>query len=96
MWFLVLRGDIVAFLGLSHFLRAFHLSGELFQFPYQALVGKTECLHLVCVVVYSFRCTCRRSAIYVALLVLHSWGIGVALACVPSGYHQVLRDQLYL
>ena len=73
----------MAFLGLSHFLRVLHLSGELLQFPYQALVGETECLHLICVIVYSLQCACRRSAIYVALLVLHSWGVGVAPACVP-------------
>ena len=74
----------MAFLGLSHFLRALHLSGELLQFPYQALVGETECLYLVCVIMYSFQCTCRRSAIYVALLALHSWGVGVAPVCVSS------------
>ena len=74
----------MAFLGLSHFLQALHMSGELLYFPYQVLVGETECLHLVCVIMYSFQCAYRRSAIYVALLVLHSWGIGVAPACVPS------------
>ena len=84
MWLFFMRGDIVAFLVLSHFLRPLHLSGKLLQFPYQALVGETECLHLVCVTVYSFQCACRRSAIYVALLILHSWGVGVAPAFVPS------------
>ena len=74
----------MAFLGVSHFLRALHMSGELLYFHYQALVGETECLHLVCVIVYSFQCACRRLAIYVALLVLHSWGNGMAPACVPS------------
>ena len=65
----------MAFLGLSHFLQALHLFGELLQFPYQTLVGETECLHLVCVIVYSFQCACKRSAIYVALLVLHLGGL---------------------
>ena len=74
----------MTFLSLSHFPRVLHLSGELLQFPYQALVGETECLHLVCVIVYSFQCAYRRSAIYVASLVLHSWGVGMASACVPS------------
>ena len=74
----------MAFLGLSYFLRPLHLPGELLEFPYQALVGETECLHLVCVIAYSFQRACRRSAIYVALLVLHPWGIGAAPACVPS------------
>ena len=74
----------MVFLGMSHFLRALHLSCELLQFPYQELVGETECLHLTCIIVYSFQCAYKRSAIYVALLVLHSWGIGAAPACVPS------------
>ena len=84
MWLFFLRGGIVAFLGLSHFLRALHLSGELLQFPYQALVGETECLHLVCVVVYSFQCACRRSAIYVVLLVLYPLRIGLTPASILS------------
>ena len=54
MWLFFLRGGIVAFLGLSHFLQALHLSSESLEFPYQALVGETKCLHLVCVIVYSF------------------------------------------
>ena len=62
----------MAFLGLSYFLRVLHMSGKLLQFPHEELVGETECLHLVCVIVYSFQCAYRRSAIYVALLVLHS------------------------
>ena len=96
VWLLFLRGDVVTFLGLSHFPRVLHLSGELLQFLYQTLVGDTECLHLVSAIVYSFQCSGRRSAICVALLVLHSQGIGVAPARVPSGYHQSLRDQFYL
>ena len=63
MWLLSLRGGVMAFLGLSYFLRALHLPGELLYFPYQALVGETECLHFVCVIVYSFQRACRRSAI---------------------------------
>ena len=63
MWLLSLRGGVMAFLGLSYFLRALHLPGELLYFPYQALVGETECLNLVCVIVYSFQRACRRSVI---------------------------------
>ena len=63
VWLLSMRGGVMAFLGLSYFLRALHLPSELLYFPYQALVGETECLHLVCVIVYSFQRTCRRSAI---------------------------------
>ena len=74
----------MAFLGLSYFLQVLHLSSKLLQFPHQALVGETECLHLVCVIVYSFQCACKRSAIYIALPVLHSWGVGIAPACIPS------------
>ena len=84
MWLFLQRGGIAAFLGLLYFLRALHLSGKLLQFPHQALVGETECLYLVYVIVYRFQCAYRRSAIYVALLVLHSWGIDVAPACIPS------------
>ena len=54
VWLLSLRGGVMAFLGLSYFLRALHLPGELLYFPYQALVGEMECLHLVFVIVYSF------------------------------------------
>ena len=38
----------MAFLGLSQFPRVLHLPGELLKFLYQALVGETKCLHLVC------------------------------------------------
>ena len=74
----------MALLGLSHFMRALHLSGELLQFPYQALIGETKCLHLVCVVVYSLQYARRRLAIYVVLLVLHPLQISLTPAGIPS------------
>ena len=93
---LFLGEGLWAFSGLSCLLGAFHLPSELFQLSQQTLVGEAERLHLICISLYSFWCTFERSAIYVALLVLHPLGIGVAPACVPSGYHQSLRDQLSL
>ena len=78
-------GDsVLAFSGLSRLLGALYLPGELLQFSQQELVGETECLHLIRIGLYSFWCTSERSAIYVALLVLHHWGIGVAPVYVPS------------
>ena len=76
--------SVLAFPGVSHLLRALYLPGELLQFSQQALVGETERLHLIRIGLYSFWCTFGRSAIYVALLILHPWGISVTLACVPS------------
>ena len=64
MSLLSLRGGVMAFLGLSYLLRVLHLPGELLHFLYQALVGESECLHLVCVILYSsFQRACRRLAI---------------------------------
>ena len=74
----------MAFSGLLHLLRALHLSSELLQFSQQALVAETKYLHLIGVVVYGFHSAPGRSAIYVTLLVLHTWGKGVTPACVPS------------
>ena len=94
---LLFLGEVVwAFSGLSCLLGALHLPGELFQLSQQMLVCEAEHLHLICIGLYSLWCTYGRSTIYVALLVLHPWRIGVAPACVPSGYQQSLRDQFYL
>ena len=93
---LFLGEGVWAFSGLACLLGALQLPGELFQLSQQTLVSEAEHLHLIRISLYSFWCTCRRSAIYVALLVLHPWRIDVAPACVPSGYHQSLRDQFYL
>ena len=91
-----LGNGVLAFSGLSRLLGALHFPGELLQLSQQTLVGETESLHLVGIGVQSFYCASGRSAIYVALLILHPWGIDVAPACVLSRYHQSLRDQLYL
>ena len=45
---------VFAFSGLSCLLGALYLSGELLQLSQQVLVGDMECLHLVCVDLYSF------------------------------------------
>ena len=45
---------VLAFSGLSRLLGALYLSGELLQPYQQALVGDTECLHLIRVDLYSF------------------------------------------
>ena len=79
-----LGNSVLAFSGLSRLLGVLYLSSELLQFSQQALVGEAKRLRLICIGLYSFWCTSGRSAIYVALLVLHPWGIGVAPACVPS------------
>ena len=93
---LFLGEGVWAFSSLPCLLGALHFLGELFQLSQKTLVGEAKHLHLICIGLYSFWCTCRRSVIYVALLVLHPWRIGVAPAYVPSGYHQSLRDQFYL
>ena len=93
---LFLGEGVWAFSGLSCLLGTLHLSGELFQLSQQTLVSEAERLHLILIGMYSFWCTCGRSAIYVALLVLHPWRIDVAPACVPSEYHQSLRYRFYL
>ena len=76
--------SVFTFLGLLRLLRALYMPGELFQLSQQTLVGETEHLHLIRIGLYCFQRASGRSAIYVALLVLHPWGIGVAPACVPS------------
>ena len=96
MLLLFLGEGVWAFSGLSCLMGALHLPGELSQLSQQTLVGEAERLHLICIGLYSLWCTCGRSAIYVTLLVLHPWRIGVTPACVPSGYHQSLRDRFYL
>ena len=96
MLLLLFDEEVWVFSSLSCLLGAFDLLGELFQFFQQALVGEAECLHLIRIGLFSFRCSCGRSAIRVALLVLHPWGIGVAPAFIPSGYPQLLRDPFYL
>ena len=63
--------SVLAFPGMSHLLRALYLPSELLQFSQQALISETERLHLIRISLYSFWCTSGRSAIYVALLVLH-------------------------
>ena len=79
-----LGNGATAFSGLSYLLGVLHLSGELLQLSQQTLVGETKRLHLVGIGVYGFLSAFGRSAIYVALLVLHHWGIGVAPTCVPG------------
>ena len=76
--------SVLAFSGLSRLLRTLYFPGELLQFSQQALVGETECLHLIRIGLYSFWCTSGRSTIYATLMVLHPWGISLAPACVPS------------
>ena len=76
--------SVLAFPGLSRLLGALYLLGELLQLSQQTLAGETERLHLIRIGLYCFQCASGRSAVYVALLVLHFWGIGVAPACVPS------------
>ena len=76
--------SVLAFSGPSRLLGVLYLLGELLHLSQQTLVGETERLHLIRIGLYSFQCAVGRSAIYVALLVLHPWGIGVAPACVPS------------
>ena len=93
---LFLGEGVWAFSGLSCLLGALQLPSELFQLPQQTFVSEAKRLHLIRVGLLSFWCTCRRSVIYIALLVLHPWRIDVAPACVPCGYHQSLRDQFYL
>ena len=87
MLLLFLGEGVWAFSGMSCLLGALHLLGELFQLSQQTLVSEVERLHLIRIGLYSFWCTCGRLAIYVALLVLHPWRIGMTHACVPSGYH---------
>ena len=77
-----LGNGVMAFSGLSYLLGVLHLSGEFLQLSQQTLVGEMECLHLVGIGVYGFYSASGRLAIFVALLVLHPWGIGVAPACV--------------
>ena len=82
---LFFSGDsVLAFSGLSHLLGALYLPGELLQFSQQVLVGETECFHLIRIGLYCFQRTFGRSAVYIALIVLHPWGIGMASACVLS------------
>ena len=64
----------MAFLGQLHLLRAFHLFGELLQLFQQMLVGETECLYLIDVVMHGFQGALGRSAIHVILLVFSSLG----------------------
>ena len=49
-----LDNGVLAFSGLSRFLGALHLSGELLQLSQQTLVGETEHLHLVGIGMQSF------------------------------------------
>ena len=79
-----LGNGVLAFSGLLRLLGALYLPGELFQLSQQTLVGKMKRLHLVGIVVWSFYRVSGRSSIYVALLVLHPWGIGMTPSCVPS------------
>ena len=78
-------GDsVLAFSGPLHLLGALYFPGELLQSSQQVLVGGTECFHLIRIGLYCFQRTFGRSAVYVALLVLHPWEIGVAPTCVLS------------
>ena len=75
MLLLFLGEGVWAFSGLLCLLGALYLPGKLFQLSQQTLVGEAERLHLISIGLYSFWCTCGRSAIYVALLVFHPWRI---------------------
>ena len=92
----VLRMGIAAFAGLSRPLWALHLSGEFLKLSQQTLVDSAERLHLIGISLYGFRNVSWRSTVHTALMVLRSWGVGVALAHVSSRYHRSLRIQFYL
>ena len=49
-----MRGNVMAFLSLSRLPWSLHLSGELFQLFYQALICEAERLHLVRVGLHRF------------------------------------------
>ena len=76
-------GDVMFLLGLSCLPWMLHLSGELFQLFYQALIDETKRFYFVRIGMHYFYWP-RRSAVRVAWWILHPWRIGVAPACVPS------------
>ena len=92
----VLRMGTPAFAGLSRPLWALHLFGEFLKLSQQTLVDGTEGLHLIGISLYGFRNVSWRSVVHAALMILRSWGVGMAPAHVSSRYHRSLRIQFYL
>ena len=81
---LLLWYGIAACMGLLFILWSLHLSGELLQLPQQALIDKTEGLHLVASSVESSWKVSRLPAVNVVLLVLRPRGVGVTPTHVSS------------
>ena len=75
--------NIMTFLGLPRLPGMLHMSGELFQCFYQALIDETKGFHFVRIDMHCFYWP-RRYAVHVAWWILHPWRIGVAPTCVPS------------
>ena len=90
---LLLIYSIAASMGLLFILWSMHLSDEFCQLPQQALIDKTEGLHLVASSVKSFGNVSRSPVVNVVLLVLRPRGVGVTSVHVSSRYHQSLRNQ---